>query len=446
MTSGRVLLEGANLIDGTGGPVIKNSMVVLEGSRIVYAGPRTNRFETVAADRWPVHGKTVIPGLIEAHTHASSDADMKAYVKNGVTTIRFAGLDQAIVARLSRRIDRGELPGPRILSCGPMIDEPPPAYPEWSVIVRSPAEAAATAERLIREHDLDALILTQRVTAPVMRAVIEVAHRHQRPVIAQTWEVDGKEAAELGIDELHTSSRVYESRLYPKERLLRYASISDRLALASRAWASIDWEATLSIMTAMVEHRVHYCGMQVITQYQAGEGVAELEADPDFGIFGEDERCAFREFTQRLQGGWSAEDMDYARSANAKRMEWMRRYRALGGTLLAGTDMQFGGIMLHRELRNLEAVGMSRLEVITAATGGCARALRVDSKLGLVREGLQADLVILHEDPLADLCNLRKIACVLKDGAVMWTDGRPWNDMEHEPCSVAARAIASRQS
>ena len=105
----------------------------------------------------------------------------------------------------------------------------------------------------------------------------------------------------------------------------------------------------------MVERDVSYCGMHVITQFQAGEGIAELEADTDFvTLFGETERRAFLDFTQRLQGSWTQEDLDFARSANDRRMEWMQQFHALGG-LLVGTDMQFGGIMLHRELGNLNS-------------------------------------------------------------------------------------------
>ena len=423
MSTGRVILDGAQLIDGSGGEVVPDSQIVIEGGQIIYSGPKTIHFDALQAERLMLSGKTVIPGLIEAHTHASFDADMRAYIKNGVTTIRFAGLDQTTVSELSRRISSGQLQGPRILSCGPMIDEPPPAYPEWSIAINTPAEAARVAERLLTEHDLQALIVTQRVTKPVMQAVIEVAHRHQRSVVGQTWEVDGKEAAQLGIDELHTSSRVFASKIYPRERLLNYGSIAERLALGSRAWASIDWEATRPIMEAMVERSVAYCGMQVITQFQIGEGVAELEADADFeGLFGDAEKSTFQAFSQRLQGSWSQDDVEYGRSANQKRMEWMQRFRELGGVLLAGTDMQFGGIMIHRELRNLEAIGMSRLEVITAATGDCARALHLDTKLGMVRKSLQADLVVLKSDPLRDLAALRDISCVIKNGKVVWPD------------------------
>ena len=54
----------------------------------------------------------------------------------------------------------------------------------------------------------------------------------------------------------------------------------------------------------------------------------------------------------------------------------------LGGQLLAGTDMQFGGIMLHRELADLQALGCRLSEVITTATGVCAKAFGLDHSIG----------------------------------------------------------------
>jgi hypothetical protein len=416
----RYILTGADLIDGTGGPVIADSMVVIDGDRIVYAGKGADGFVTPDAEHWQLGGKTIIPGLIEAHTHATFDADLRAYIKNGITTIRYSGLNHSAVRRVRERIDVGEVVGPRILSSGWMIDEPPVAYPEWSVAVATPAEAVVIAERMILEDEVDALIVTQRVTAGVMKAVIDVAHAHQRRVMGQIWAVDGETAAKLGIDELHTSSRVYRGKLYPEERLLGYRTIAGRLALASRAWASLDWDLTLPIMEAMVQRDVCYCGMHVITQFLVGDGVAYLENDGDFGsFFSEGERQVFRDFTWRLQGSWTAEDLDWGRRANDMRMEWMHRFRGLGGQLLVGTDMQFGGIMLHRELANLEALGMSPLQVITAATGDCAKALRLDDEIGFVKKGLKADLVVLERSPLQDLGGLRAIHRVLKNGAIV---------------------------
>ena len=416
----RLLLDGADLIDGTGAPPVADSMVLIEGSRIVYAGPRTARFDDDSVTRVPLAGKTLVPGLVEAHTHASFDADMLAYVKNGITTIRFAGLDQGDVAELRDRVEAGALIGPRILSCGPMIDLPPVAYPEWSVPVETPREAAATAERLIVEDAVEYLILTQRVTAPVMQAVVEAAHAHGRTVVTQSWTLDGGEVAALGIDEVHNTSRVFISKEYPAARLVKYASIAERLALTGRGWATIDWDATAPLMEAMVRHGVPYCGMHVIAQFLVGEGVPELEADDDFAdIFGEAERTAFRDFVRRLSGMWTAEDADWWKRANEARMEWMRRFRAMGGQLLVGTDTQFSGIMLHRELANIAALGTSPLEVIAMASGGNARAMRLD-ELGTIEAGKRADIVVLNRDPLASLGALRDIETVFSDGTVLW--------------------------
>lgn len=413
----QVLIEGADLIDGTGGPVIPDAMVLIEGERIKYAGPRTAELESSPARRWKLSGKTLIPGLIEAHTHSTFDADMQAYIKNGITTIRFAGLDLASVARLKQRIDSGELVGPRILSCGPMLDQTPPAYPEWSIAVDTPADAARAAERLIVDEGVDALIITQRMTAPVLRAIVDVAHAHDRPVVGQTWTLDGREAAECGIDELDNSSRVFASRAYPAERLLSYTSIPDRLALSGRAWASIDWRETEVIMKSMVDHGVSYCPMLVACQLSAGDGIAELEADPDFvGLFGEAERRDFRAFMDRLSGGWTAKDLRYWKKANENRLEWMRRFRELGGTLLVGTDFQWGGITLHQELKNFAAIGMDAVEIIAAATGDGAKALRVGSDVGMVKEGFLADVLVLNRNPTEDPGALRDVEHVLKGG------------------------------
>ena len=416
----RFLLDGAQLIDGTGKPPVADSMVLIEDERIACAGPHTARFDDDSVTRVPLAGKTLVPGLIEAHTHACFDAEMLAYVKNGITTIRFAGLDQRDVVKLRERVEVVALIGPRILSCGPMIDLPPVAYPEWSAPVETPCEAAATAERLIVEDGVEYLILTQRVTAPVMRAVVEAAHAHGRTVVTQSWTLDGGEVAALGIDEVHNTSRVFVSKEYPAERLVKYGSIAERLALTGRGWTTIDWDATVPLMETMIRHGVPYCGMHVIAQFLVGEGVPELEADADFtDIFGDAERTAFRDFVERLSGMWTAEDVAYWERANEARMEWMRRFRAMDGQLLVGTDTQFSGIMLHRELANMAALGASPLEVIAMASGGNAHAMHLD-ELGTIEAGKRADILVLNRDPLADLRALRDIETVFRDGAVLW--------------------------
>src|SRR5262249_55341893 len=116
---------------------------------------------------------------------------------------------------------------------------------------------------------------------------------------------------------------------------------------------------------------------------------------------------------------WTAEDRRCMTLAAEKRIEWMSCFHAMGGTLVVGVDMQFGGIMLHRELKNLAMAGLSPLEVVRAATHLSARELGMGDTLGTIEAGKLADLLVLNGDPLRDLGALRDIAHVIKGGTLV---------------------------
>ena len=103
--------------------------------------------------------------------------------------------------------------------------------------VETPSEAAALADRLIVEHNLDALIVTQRVTAHDEGGHRRGARRN-RPVVGQIWAVDGEEAASSALTSFTRVPASIAAETIPAERLINYASIPERLALTSRAWAS----------------------------------------------------------------------------------------------------------------------------------------------------------------------------------------------------------------
>lgn len=119
-------------------------------------------------DVYDAGGLSMIPALIDLHVHSTSINDLVAYAATGVGHIRYAGVDLEAV-RGARRFIRTSGLGLEIHSCGPMLDMPEVAYPSWTRPVTSVKEARDAARELIATGEVDALIVTQRVTLEVAR-------------------------------------------------------------------------------------------------------------------------------------------------------------------------------------------------------------------------------------------------------------------------------------
>ena len=410
------VLDGATIIDGTGVAPIPDATVMVEDGLISYVGPRAGLTHHPNVEVVDVRGRTILPGLIDLHVHSTFLSDMQAYIENGVTGIRFAGIDQASFRSVVSRTHGSTAPSPRLFTLGPMLDVSPPSWPEWTLPISTPAEARETSERLIQEG-AQGLIVVQRIGPDLLRPILEVAHSRSLPVVGQIWRMDAGEASALGIDQLDNSSRIALSRVVGGDALFDYRSVSERLAIASRVWSTIDWSGTERLMEAMVRHGVAYCPTLAASEQSVGLARGVLEDDPLFqSLFGDAERTAWAKFTERTNATWSAQQLADARTAFETRREWIRRFRGHGGQVLVGTDMQFGGIMIHRELALLADVGLTPLEVISSATGGAAAAMHVDDRIGTLKPGKMADLLIVDADPLADLANLRRLVAVIQGG------------------------------
>ncbi len=416
---GSLRLDGVRIIDGSGAPPLDDGVILIEGERLSYVGARAAAPTALADQVLDLSGMTALPGLTDLHVHSTFDADMRAYLAHGVTSIRYAGITQQAAATMAQRIQPGELPGPRVFSCGPMLDMAPPAYPEWTSVLETPEDAAREAARLIDEEHVDALIATQRITAPLLQAIVETAHQRGVPVTGQILWVDGGEAAEIGIDGLENTSRIFVSRDYPPERLFQYHSIPHRLAMVGRAWASVDWGLTERILDSMARRGVRYCPTLVVMLACLGDLDETLANDPSYATFGERERANWSGFRNRISHEWSDEDRQYWRRAMDNQREWIRRFRALGGSIVSGTDMQFGGLTFSLELEQLQQCGMSPMEVLVAATSEAARALGRESEQGTLVAGTLADVLVVDGDPLADLGALRRVAQVVKQGELV---------------------------
>ena len=134
-----IALEGATLIDGSGGEPVRDALVIVKG-RHVQVVARVNEIPVPRGARVvSLIGKTIIPGLIDSHAHVERWA-AERYLAWGVTTVRDLGAsstDSAVA--MKKDFDLGSVLGPRMLTSGAMIDGAPPTY-STATVVRTGAE------------------------------------------------------------------------------------------------------------------------------------------------------------------------------------------------------------------------------------------------------------------------------------------------------------------
>ncbi|MFN8534088.1 MAG: amidohydrolase family protein [Dehalococcoidia bacterium] len=410
-----LVIDGARLIDGTGNPAIEDSVLVIVGDRITEFGPRGR--VRVPPDATVIDGreKTVLPGLIDVHVHDSSDENMALYVKNGVTSIRFAGGEQASLLALRGRVEREEIPGPRIFSVGHPVDATPHAWP-GSKAVDSPIEARRLIRRLVEEDQADAILATHRVSRSVLTAIVETAHELGVPVTGQTWTAGPDDILAAGIDGLENTSRIPESAAWPLERLFRYRSVSERLAHLAHLWVDADWDRTTELAHQFAEAGIALAPELVSFEGWARTNDAEVKSDRDWPQQpGNPQVIGYERHVDYLTVDWS--DADYTAQAQAvdRYREFCRIFHRAGGLLVAGTDMGFGGILLHRELWHFQQAGLTPIEAIRTGARAAASALAIED-LGQIAQGSRADVVVVAGNPAQDLAALRNVEDVLIGG------------------------------
>lgn len=418
---GRVIvLSNARVFDGERVVADRLVDVAIEGDRIVAIDSGLAHQDGV--DRIELAGSWLMPGLIDAHLHSTLVPELDVYLRNGVTSIRFAGNPPGTVEHLRGTISSERLRAPRILSCGPMIDSSPLSYPEYSVRVDTAEEMERAAQSLL-EQGVDGFIVVQHVSQPLLAALANFARPHRLPVIGQVWRMDASEAAVAGISQLDNTSRIIASPMLESAGD-RPPDVASRIALLRKAWLHVDWALTSRLIDDMVTRGVAYCPTFVRMQWVAEMDpctLAGLEADRDASVFDRSahEAWAAKVAVGQQEGRNEVETRDEWGRAYEAMLEWVRRFVAAGGRLVVGTDTQFGGIMLHHELANLRDAGLSSLDVLRVATQSSGLALGERMQTGQLKPGWLADLIVIDGDPREDLSTLRDPSLVMVGGEVV---------------------------
>jgi imidazolonepropionase-like amidohydrolase len=381
--TGSVALVGATLVDGTGRDAVRDATVIVADGRIVAAGPSASVTIPATARRVDVRGKTIVPGLWDMHGHVMQIEWAPTYLATGVTTVRDMGNEIDFVIPLREAIRSGRVIGPNLLLAG-LVDGPgPDAF--GAVTAGTPDEARAVARRY---HDLgfEQLKLYTLLSPAVVGALTAEAHR-----LGMT--VTGHVPAALSVTAAADSGMDHIAHMP-----IRGEPGSDSVA---RVIAHLVSRGTAIDPTASWGELLGHSTLEPVTSFQPG--VVHLPPA----------------IAQRI-GGMGARGIDTA-TAHARLGRTLRMLGALhaaGVPLLAGTDEGVPGFSVAREIELYVAAGMTPMDALRAATAVSAKAMGLERETGTVEAGKRADLLILDANPLDAISNIRRMAFVMKGGAL----------------------------
>jgi imidazolonepropionase-like amidohydrolase len=419
-----VALVGATLFDGSGGPVLANSVVVVRRGRVESVGTRAG-FELPPRTRQvDVAGRWIIPGLIDAHAHVEAWA-LPHYLAWGVTTVRDVHGTLDSVLRLRARVNLGAVAGPRMYSAGAMIDGLPTTYPD-AIGANSPRDARKAVDRLVNAG-VDLVKVYTRVDPTLLRAILDEARTFNLRVAGHLGMTDAVTAAREGIASIEHLSGVPEACMRDASSLYaaHYRGFFSGWTAFERSWAGLDSAALARVAKELADRRVTLVPTLVLHETFSRLDDPAVLADTMLREVPELQQARWNVADMIRRAGWTDQDYPAFRAGRPRQDYFLRLFAAAGGRIATGTDasnqLLIPGYSEHRELELLVGAGLTPRDALLAATRNGALLLGVDS-LGLIAPGKAADLVILTRNPLDDIRHTLAIDRVMSRGMLLSAD------------------------
>jgi hypothetical protein len=410
---------------------LHDATVVIESGRFTQVGPSGAVTVPDAAASIDGRGRTVIPGLIDLHVHLKPGI-FPLFLAAGVTSVKDVGnhLDAVLAWRAAEAC--GELLGPRIRVCGPLLEGDPPMWPDLSEVLTDPAAAVATVDRLA-DAGVDGLKVYMRLKAEVMAPLIRRAHERGLPVTAHLGRVRASEAIALGLDGLEHAPQALYDDVVPAHL---WRDADDRIRLGQsvfwarfvEGWAAVDpdGDAVARIVAQVVDRGVFLDATLVALDRVLVSTPHERMSAPGVANVPPEVSARWDTYAQWFTQGWTERDVATARLALAKVGAVVARLHAAGGRVVTGSDAPAAfiapGFSLHHELELLVAAGLSPADALRSATATAAEVLGMHGEVGTVEVGKLADCVVVNGDPLTDISAVRNVELVFKGGQPLVPD------------------------
>lgn len=368
-----IVLYNANIIDTDTGGILYGRTVTVEDGVIVKISPARKRIRKGETD---ASGRFLIPGMIDSHTHYGNqcgDPDKAAaisaeYLKQGVTTVRDVGGNYLKIKEYNRLRENGDLHGPDIYysSIWATGDFMMPSYHSLGAGTEDTAWSRIFCVRDSTDEALEKAVL---------------------------------EAKEIGC----TGFKIYIH--YSKDDLARMIPIMKKHGM--KVWAHA---TQVSGATAL---EVAESGVDVVSHaYMLADDITSRDS------LTTEEKEYVRKVCRSLRRNKVVLDITAHISMHEGEMQYCRDIIRIADRenvrIAVGTD--FFGCAMYEEIGHLKSCGISNRDILRAATVTGAEIIGQKGRLGIIRKGAEADLVIMDTDPLEDIDAVRNIRYTIKSG------------------------------
>jgi imidazolonepropionase-like amidohydrolase len=419
-----LIIHDVNVIDVTGGPTQTHRTVIVRDGQIEEiassAGVVGGKLQGLYVDGT---GKFLIPGLWDMHVHMvfgdwfprGKEVTLPLFIANGITGVRDMGGELEVLQQWRKEITAGTLIGPRMVISGPMLDGPQPRFPS-SITITTPEDGRRAVDDLKR-RGADFIKLQSLIPREAVFAIADETRKQGITFVGHVPDsVRASESSNAGQKSFEHLIGIFEGSSPLEDAFLKGPKTPGQFL------STYDSKRAATLFALLAKNHTWQCPTLV---WERGGNLI------DQTNFASDARAKYvpaswkdvtwKRFTEEITHDFNTDDLATRKRFVEKELDVVNEMHRAGIPFLAGTDTPpgvyiFPGFSLHEELQRFVAAGFTPMEALQTATLNPATFLGMEDRLGTIKKGKLADLVLLDANPLDDIRNTQKIAAVIVNG------------------------------